>query len=102
LKVVYNDCFGRFHLSTAAIKYAKELGASPKWLGMAALLGNDIPRNDPILVKVVEVLGDRASGEHAYLQVATIPAGIPWRIETYDGKESVMTVVDYDWQPNPA
>lgn len=57
----------------------------------------DIERDDPVLVQVVEELGDGASGRYADLSIAELPAGTLYRIEEYDGMESVMTQDDYEW-----
>ncbi len=48
-----------------------------------------IKRGDPVLVAVVEDMGDAASGEYAELKVVEIPDGVEWRIEEYDGWEWV-------------
>jgi len=53
---------------------------------------NDVRRDDPDLVAVVEKLGARASGEVAKLKVVEIPDGIEWEIEEYDGSESIAEV----------
>lgn len=57
-----------------------------------------IERDDPILVQVVEELGDRANGRYANLMVEYIPAGTLYRIEEYDGYESIITRDNYDWK----
>jgi hypothetical protein len=49
----------------------------------------DIERNDPALVKVVETLGKKASGDCAELRIVEIPKGIKWSIDEYDGIESI-------------
>ena len=49
----------------------------------------DIERNDPILVQVVEELGEKADGNHAKLKVVEIPDGLEWQIDEYDGTEWV-------------
>lgn len=54
-------------------------------------------RADPVLVQVVEELGEEADGECAQLAIAEVPAGTRYRIDEYDGNESVMTVDDYEW-----
>ena len=94
-KIVYNACYGGFGLSEAAKKRYREL----KGIGKSAdLYDFDLERDDPILVQVVEELGsDAASGGFANLQIAEIPVGERYRIDEYDGIESVMTVEDYDW-----
>ena len=54
-------------------------------------------RNDPVLVQVIEELGDKASGIFAELRIAEVRAGTRYRIDEYNGSESVMTIDDYDW-----
>lgn len=54
----------------------------------------DLERTDPVLVQVVESLGsERASGLFAELRIADIPEGAAYRIDEYDGNESI----DIDW-----
>lgn len=55
-------------------------------------------RTDPALVQVVEELGDAASGQFSRLLIAELPKGTKYRIDEYDGNESVMTNDDYDWR----
>ena len=52
----------------------------------------DIEREDPALVQVVEELGDKASGPFSQLGVVSVPDGIDWSIEEYDGSEWVAEV----------
>tara|TARA_R110000868_G_scaffold261048_1_gene519145 strand:- start:1363 stop:1779 length:417 start_codon:yes stop_codon:yes gene_type:complete len=56
---------------------------------------NNVDRHDPVLVQVVEELGDKANGKHAKLVIGEVDG--PYRIDEYDGNESVMTSGDYDW-----
>ena len=49
----------------------------------------DISRNDPVLIQVVDVLGDAANGEHAELAIVEIPDDVEWEISEYDGSEHV-------------
>jgi len=54
-------------------------------------------RHDPILVQVVEELGDKASGDCAKLTVFETDSRM-YRIDEYDGYESVATsYADDDW-----
>jgi hypothetical protein len=46
-------------------------------------------RANPILVQVVEELGDEANGDYAELAIAEIPDGAAYIVEEYDGNESV-------------
>ena len=89
-KVVYNAGFGGFNLSNKALDRMVELG----YVGLE-LNSNESPRHHPILVQVVEELGDKASGDYSILAIVEVYG--PYRIDEYDGSESVMTVGDYDW-----
>lgn len=55
----------------------------------------NVERHDPVLVQVVEELGDKANGKYAKLRIAEVSGA--YRIDEYDGFESVMTAGDYDW-----
>ena len=46
-------------------------------------------RNHPLLLEVVKDLGKDANGPHAELSVITIPDGIEYTIEEYDGIEHI-------------
>ena len=56
---------------------------------------NNVSRHDPVLVQVVEELGDKANGEYAKLTIDEVYGS--YRIDEYDGNESVMTSGDYNW-----
>jgi hypothetical protein len=58
----------------------------------------DIERNDPALAQVVEELGESAGGSYSKLRIVEIPAGTQYRIDEYDGRESVETHDSYDWK----
>jgi len=117
-KVVYNNCYGGFDLSEAAmLRYAelKNITLYPEkstwsticWLqppsddgsDRGCLSADDIDRADPILVQVVEELGsEAASGECARLRIRELEPGTRYRIDEYDGNETVMTIDSYDWR----
>jgi hypothetical protein len=113
-KIVYNACYGGFSLSREAVLKAREISGNPDW-GGACIKGDvyhsgepvpydyghcdDISRTDSILVQVVEELGSgKASGDCARLAITEVQAGDYYRIDEYDGYESVMTRDDYDWE----
>jgi hypothetical protein len=50
---------------------------------------NNLTRNDPILVQVVEEMGDKAWGRYAKLAIVEIPDDVQWIIEENDGMEWV-------------
>jgi hypothetical protein len=86
-KVVINACFGGFGLSNKAVARLRELG-------LEFQLEWDIPRHHPLLVQVVEELGEKASGSHAKLEVVEINSNL-YKIDEYDGLESVSTPKDH-------
>jgi hypothetical protein len=98
-KIVYNGCFGGFSLSSEAVRLAKKLSPEcPNWQEVDEKYGylNDIARHDKTLVSVVETLGNAASGSCADLRIEIIPTPM-YRIDEYDGFESVQTPNDIDW-----
>lgn len=97
VKVVYNTCFGGFSLSKEAIDmYEKLSGKTLKRYGYWADIGG-ISRSDPTLVHVVETLREAAWGPCSRLSIATVPEGCLYRIDEYDGRESVETKDTYEW-----
>ena len=90
-KVVYNACYGGFGLSSEAVARLEELGSTIN----SAYLPWAFPRHDLLLVQVVEELGDKANGMCAKLTIDEVYGS--YRIDEYDGIESVMTSGDYNW-----
>jgi hypothetical protein len=82
MKIVINRCYGGFGLSDVALtRYKNESGNDVSYW--------NIPRNDAILVNIVEELGEDSWGGCAELKVVEIPDGIEWEIDEYDGIEWV-------------
>lgn len=50
---------------------------------------NHLDRDDPVLVQVVEELGEKANGGYAELKVVEVPDDVHWEIQEYDGMEKV-------------
>lgn len=93
-KIVYNACYGGFGLSEKAINRYWQIKGEPApndWYD------RDVDRADPILVQVVEELGKEANGYCAKLVIDELPSGTLYRIDEYDGLESIMTQSDYKW-----
>ena len=49
-------------------------------------------RNHALVVRVVEELGEGASGQYAKLKIVEIPDGIEWSIDEYDGMEHIAEI----------
>lgn len=109
-KIVYNACYGGFGLSDEAVSlyldlkglvYTKVKG---RWGNHFQVEGDPefyqdgIKRSDPILVQVIEILGDKANGDCAKLRLEEVADGTPYRISEYDGMETVETLGYIDWE----
>jgi hypothetical protein len=104
-KIVLNSNFSSFGLSTnAKLEYYKRAGyevvLTEKGMNTNydvitdvktgyTLYEDDIYRNDPILVDIVEEWGEEANGDHSKLRIVDIPDDVDWTIEEYDGRETV-------------
>jgi len=85
MKIVINGYYGGFGLSGLALaEYCSRKGNKEA-------RSVNIPRNDPILVSVVEELGERANGSCAHLVITEIDDDLDglWSITDYDGAESI-------------
>lgn len=78
-KVVLNKCWGGFDLS----KEAKDLFVKRN------VSKSPLTRDNPILVQIVEELGERANGRNAYLEIVEIPANMEYVIDDDDGWETL-------------
>ena len=88
MKIVINTCWGGFTLSKEATELYKQ--KTNINVDVEKLISYEIPRNDPVLIEIVETLGDNASTKGSKLQVVQIPDdATDWRIEEYDGWEHI-------------
>jgi hypothetical protein len=112
-KIVLNRCYGGFSLSEEAVKLGRKLSKNPKWLYPCFIgefwdsgeeikyyygAGRRLERDDDTLIKVVETLGKMASDRCAKLEIVEIPKGVLYRIDEYDGLESVQERDCTDWK----
>jgi len=106
-KIVINTDYGGFGLShqaqqryleLAGIEYtlAEQLDRDSqiKYGHMIMINGtvfseDNISRDDPALISVVQELKEKANGKYSKLKIVSIPANVKWQIENYDGKEWV-------------
>ena len=94
-KVVYNSCSGGFGLSEKASNYLIEkygIDINPKY----GFLPDGMPRHDERLIEVIELMGDDANGFCAKLKIHETQSKV-YRIDEYDGYESVETPDLIDW-----
>ena len=85
-KIVINKCFGGFGLSDDAIDLYKILTGTPP---AEDVYYWEIPRDNAILVQIVEQLGERANSRYGELAIVEIPDDVEWHIHEYDGMEHV-------------
>ena len=89
VRVVYNKCYGGFSLSKEGLDLYNQ-----------KLINSNLPttthwrpknRHDPLLIEVIEELGDKANGKCAKLCIKEIPAEYIhcYSINEYDGKEYI-------------
>lgn len=97
IKVVINTCYGGFGLSKSACEeYAKrknlQLGTWSETWGFfedGDFYDREIPRDDSVLVSIVEEMGKDSFGNYSDLRVVEVPEDVEWYIDEYDGKEWV-------------
>ena len=94
IKIVINSCHGGFGLSREAVdRYCAEKNIDPgEWISFgyySKFYAGEILRDDPVLIQIVEELGDKANGHFAELKIVEIPNGVDWYIEEYDGCEHI-------------
>ncbi len=87
MKIVINR-HGAFTLSVKAENRLKELGLSEE-LANHFRYDRKLDRSHPLLVKVVEELGNEANGIYADLALVEIPDGIKWYVASWYGREFV-------------
>lgn len=87
-KVVYNNCYGGFGLSKEATNWLKT--------NYPEIFNKELQRHDPRLVECVETLKEKASTKYSKLEIAEIDGRL-YRIEDYDGKETIVEPDDLDW-----
>lgn len=115
MKVVINRCFGGFGLSDLAfemlldrkgIEWEKSssrnsfsssfdyydkghVGEADHYIWYRNVIKDDIDRADPVLVQLVEELGEKVNTRFSNLRIVEVPDDAEWYIEEYDGSEHV-------------
>ena len=99
--IALNRAYGGFKLSDETVRMYKGLSDGEILDANGSLIPNyrlsfDIPRDDPLLLRVIDFIGTkRASAPNTSIEVVQIPADIHhdgWCIQEYDGFEWVSEV----------
>ena len=86
-KIVINKCHGGFGLSNLAMRRYAEIKYNSGDVNTIHVY--DIRRDDPVLVQVVEELGEKSNDVYSDLKIVEIPEDVDWYIHEYDGLEHV-------------
>ena len=88
---MYNTWYGGFSLSEAAMAEYKR--RCPEALEVNA---RNVERHDPVMVQIVQEMGERANGAYANIKLEKIPVEYlnNYEIGQYDGLEEVQ--IQYD------
>ena len=105
-KIVINRCYGGFSLSAKAATMLAAWGNSEAKEYLAEIAPHqkyhnnfyvsETARHDPLLVRVVETLGEKANGDCSLLEIREI-SGSKYIIKEYDGMESIREPHDIKW-----
>lgn len=96
-EIVYNGSYGGFYLSDEAVDRLRELKGDRNF--NANRYYEDDHRTDPDLIQVVHELGSKVNGLNGISDLRTkeIKKGEIYRIDKYDGLETIVTAYD-DWK----
>lgn len=94
-KIAYNNCFGGFELSEAAIQWLINHGKTREWCNSCEYFYN--LRHDPLLIECIETLGtEQVSGHCSLITIAEIDCDY-YQIYESEGCEKVITPENIDW-----
>ena len=89
MKIVINTRHGGFGLSEEAeMKYKGILGITDEHFYPS----KDIPRDCPVLIALVEEMGEGVNSRYSSLKVVEVPDDADWYIAEYDGSEHIAEV----------
>ena len=109
-KIAINRKFGGFSLSNEAmLMYLEKTYPSEKievlkdkWGFTTFIINGEeiysldvcrkVNRENPILIEVIETLGERANTQYSKLKIGEIPDDVKYEISDYDGMETVEEV----------
>ena len=84
--VMYNECFGGFLLSKAAMEEYRRLLPEEQ-----EVCKRSVWRNDQVMVKTVQKMGKKENRQYAKIQLLKIPVEyMDYEIAKYDGNKHVI------------
>lgn len=86
MKVIINTDFGGFGLSDKALALYEERTGHK----IAKYASGTEYREDPVMISIVEELGEEANNKYSDLEVVEIPDGYNYDIDYYDGLEHII------------
>lgn len=89
VKVVYNDCFGKFNVSKEGMKWLKEHGYSHDKPINNYYNTPNLERSNKLLVQLVEELGILASGLSSNLKVKKLSSN-SYKLLNCEGLELII------------
>jgi len=89
-RVAVNECFGGFGLSNEAARRLLDLGYTPEYMSKSYSSVDDIPRHHPLLLQVLEELGEKAVTKFSRVVIKEVESPL-YRIISEDGYESLET-----------
>ena len=91
MKVAYNTCYGGFGLSDEAMVLYEDLRRRLT-LSSGECVHNFGSRHDPLLLEVIDRLGEKANGKYCRIKITEIPDEYAscYQIKEYDGMERVV------------
>ena len=86
-----DGCFLPNTENDGEVIFDRNLDEGPRdtWMGRYWDAWTRGSRSHPLIVRVVEELGEAANGEFAKLRVVRVPDDVQWFIDEYDGNEHV-------------
>jgi hypothetical protein len=90
MRVLLNSCYGGFGFSNQFIEILKSHGITSKY-------DDEELRDNQRVIELAEEFGlVKASGQFAELKIKEIPPFYEWKIEEYDGNESL--IIEFPWR----
>lgn len=99
----YSDVGGAFRLSEKALALFEEVGRKRRKLlpERELVRSGTIPRDDPLLIAVIQKLGSAASAFRSNIKIIEIPGDVEWELKCDDAIEWIAEK-HFEWWPDRA